>query len=112
MPLRRLTLISRGFIAWAISVGAVGQEVRHLVLVVGVVERHAQQRPAVDVAIGRIEIEVVASMAHDRAVRAMVIDLEVVLRDRPLPFGAPFRRARRAPDGSRSAAPPVLQQAR
>src|SRR5262245_49108377 len=59
------------------------------------VECHAQQRSAVTIAISRVKIEIVLAIGHDAA---LVVDgqrLVVMTHDRPLPLGAPGRRAGR-----------------
>ena len=57
------------------------------------VEGQTQQRVAVDVAIGRIEIEVGIAIAHHAAVRRDRGALQIVLCHRLLPALAPLRRA-------------------
>ena len=68
MPVRLLILISRAAHRPADLGGLVGQIVAHPVLVVGEVERHPQHRAAERVALGRVEVEVIAAVAHHRAV--------------------------------------------
>ena len=67
----------------------------HLVLVVLVVERHAHQRQAERILVGRIEIEIVVAVRHHAAARADVHGGLVPFRGRRLPRFAPLGRAAR-----------------
>ena len=71
----------------------VGEKPRHLEFVGMEVEGQPQQRVAIDVVIGGIEIEVGIAIAHHAAVRGDRSALQVILGHRLLPAGTPFRRA-------------------
>ena len=75
----------------------VGQEAVLLELVVVEVDRHAHQRAAEAVLVGRVEVEIDVAVAVEAAVDAGAgrDRAEVVVLDRRLPFRAPARRARR-----------------
>ncbi len=62
---------------------------------VGIVEGDAHQRPAIDVPIGRVEIEIIAAMAHHRAMGGDGGGAQISLDRCLLPLGAPFRHALR-----------------
>src|SRR3546814_16342173 len=70
----------------------VGHVVRHPVFVVGEMEGQPHQRPAVDIAVGRVEAEVIAPVAHHAAMAGERCRREVILGHRLLPATAPARR--------------------
>src|SRR5262249_49698802 len=59
------------------------------------VERHAQERPAVAVAVGRVEIKIVLAIGHHAALIVDSQRMVVVAHHRALPLRAPGRRAGR-----------------
>src|SRR5207245_832774 len=67
----------------------------HLVLVLAPVESHAQQRQAVGVAVGRVEIQIVAAIALARTLDGDGTRAGEVFRDGLLPLRSPARRPRR-----------------
>ncbi len=67
------------------------QITRHLMVVVGAVIGHAQQRPAERVLIDRIDVEIVLVIGVDRALRVEVDHVVVPLDCLLLPFRAPAR---------------------
>ena len=73
----------------------VPEELRHAQVVVLPVQGHAQERRAVGIAVGRIEIEIAATVGHVAHLRFDAAGMQVVLFHRRLPGAAPLRRALR-----------------
>ncbi len=77
-----------------------GHVLRHLDVVVLPVEGHPQQRLAVRIAIGRIEVEIDVAVRHVGAVRVHRDRVRVVVLDGLLPRRAPLRRTGRRRDAA------------